>query len=61
MLPSAHKNTLRVPGYCAGQVRGGEGTSYNRLWSPEAYGLTEQQRLCHIFVAKIKEKGRKQR
>ena len=24
MLPSAHKNTLRVPG-CAGQARGGEG------------------------------------
>ena len=25
MLPSAHKSTLRVPSYCAGQVRGGEG------------------------------------
>ena len=24
MLPSAHKNTLRVLSYCAGQVRGGD-------------------------------------
>ena len=30
----SHKNTLCVPSYCGGQVRGGEGTSNNRLWSP---------------------------
>ena len=41
MLPSPHKNMLRVPSYCAGKVkgRGGEGegrevTSSNSLSSP---------------------------
>ena len=34
-LPSAQKNTLREPFYCAIQV-----TANNRLWSPQAYGQT---------------------
>ena len=39
---SAHRSTLRVQIYCAGQVKGWEGTSNNRLWSPQAYGLAGQ-------------------
>ena len=31
---SFHKGTLRIPIYCAGQVREGEGTSNNGLWRP---------------------------
>ena len=40
----SHKNTLCVTSYCASQVRGGEGTSNNRLWSHWGYDLTRKFR-----------------